>query len=92
MRVICAVAMIAMLAGPAYGQVSSQKQTPTPAPGAPPKTPQEIEADKAADRAYQSSLRNIPDQPPADPWGIARSADAPKTPAKAKPHPKATAN
>jgi hypothetical protein len=76
-----------MLAGPAFGQ---QKQTPQPAPGGPPKTQQEIEADKAADRAYRNSLKNIPDQPPADPWGSARSVDTPKTAAKAKP--KAPAN
>lgn len=93
MRFLCALAAIALLAGPAYGQ---QKQTPQPAPGPPPKTPQEVEADKAADRAYQKSLRNIPDQPAADPWGGARSPDAPKTvtktATKTKPGTKAPAN
>jgi hypothetical protein len=85
MRLICAAAMIAMLAGPAYAQSQLKGQPPQP-----PKAPmsqQEIEAERAADRAYKKSLGNIPDQPPADPWGIARGADAPKSAAKvpAKP-------
>ena len=73
MRVICTAAMIALLAGPAYGQ--SQSKAPPGPPPPPPKSQQEIQADKAAERAYQSSLRNIPDQPPADPWGGARNID-----------------
>ena len=88
-RFLCALATISMLAWPAY----AQKQTPQPAPGAPPKTPSEIAADKAADRAYKNSLKNIPDQPAADPWGGARSIDAaPKTAIKAKPGTKPPAN
>jgi hypothetical protein len=67
------MAIIASLAWPAYGQ----QKTPQPAPGPPPKTQKEIEADKAADRAYQKSLRNIPDQPPADPWGGAAARTQP---------------
>src|SRR5271169_5791974 len=81
-RIISAAAMIAMLAGPAYGQVGGQNKTPGPPP-APPKSQQEIEAERAAERAYKNSLRNIPDQPPADPWGNARSLDAPKAVPKA---------
>jgi hypothetical protein len=81
MRILFALAVITALASPAYGQ---QKQTPQPAPGPPPKTQKQIEEDKAADRAYQKSLQNIPDQPAADPWGNARSTDAPKTTAKSK--------
>jgi hypothetical protein len=88
LRIWLAMAIIASLAWPAYGQ----QKTPQPAPGPPPKTQKEIEADKAADRAYQKSLRNIPDQPPADPWGSARSADTPKTTAKSKSAVKAPAN
>jgi hypothetical protein len=80
MRILFALAVITALVSPAYGQ----KQTPQPAPGPPPKTQKQIEEDKAADRAYQKSLQNIPDQPAADPWGNARSTDAPKTTAKSK--------
>lgn len=78
MRILLAVAMIVALAWPAY----AQQRTPQPAPGPPPKTQKQIEEEKAADRAYQKSLGNIPDQPPADPWGGARSTDTPKTAAK----------
>jgi hypothetical protein len=73
MKVICAAAVIAMLAGQAF----AQGKTPGPPPPAP-KSQQEIEAERAAEKAYKNSLRNIPDQPPADPWGNARSMDAPK--------------
>jgi hypothetical protein len=85
MRVFYAAAMIALLAlaGPAYAQ-----HAPKP-PGDTPKTPQDLANDKAADKAYKKSLGNIPDQPPADPWGGARSLEAPKPVARAvaaKPH------
>ena len=74
--------MIAMLAVPAYAQSQLKGGAgPQPTPQAP-KSQQEIEADRAAERAYKKSLGNIPDQPPADPWGNARSIDVPKTAAK----------
>jgi hypothetical protein len=73
MRVLRAAAMISlMVAGPAY----AQKGAP-PAPADPPKSPTQIESEKASDKAYKNSLRNIPDQPPADPWGGARAVEAP---------------
>src|SRR5450631_4461272 len=74
MRVLCAAA-IALLAGPAYAQ---QKSVPKYGDVTPDKTPNEIEQDRAAERAYKRSLGNIPDQGPTDPWGNARSVDAPK--------------
>ena len=78
MRIFPAVAIIALvLTGPVY----AQKGAPA-APVEPPKSPQEIANDKAADGAYKHSLSNIPDQPPADPWGNARGSDAPKTATK----------
>jgi hypothetical protein len=64
-----------MLVGSAYAQ---SQQTPGP-PAPPPKSQQEIDAERKAEQAYKKSLGNIPDQPPADPWGNARSIDAPKT-------------
>jgi hypothetical protein len=92
MRVVCAAAMIAMLAGPVCAQSQSKGPTPGPPPP-PPRSHQEIDAERAAERAYKNSLGNIPDKPPADPWGNARSLDAPKnaattaakTPAAPKP-------
>jgi hypothetical protein len=81
MRVFGAAAIIALiLAGPAYGQSPGNK--PPPPPPQAPKSPSEIESEKAADQAYKRSLGNIPDQPPADPWGNARGADAPKAATK----------
>ena len=74
MRIFRTVAIVTlMLAGPAYGQ----KGAPA-APSDPPKSQQQIENDKATDNAYKQSLSNIPDKPPADPWGNARGADTPK--------------
>jgi hypothetical protein len=68
--------LVASLGGSGYAQ-----QAPMPKYGDEPKekSPQEKEADKAAERAYQRSLGNIPDHGPTDPWGTVRSNnDAPK--------------
>jgi hypothetical protein len=73
MRVFCAAAIIALLSGPAFAQMSTKGDAKPPPPGA--KTQTEIDADKAAERAYKNSLGNIPDQAPADPWGGARNID-----------------
>jgi hypothetical protein len=61
-----------LLAGPALAQAM---KPPAP-PADPPKS--QIEADKVTDSAYKRSLGNIPDKPPADPWGSARATDEPK--------------
>jgi hypothetical protein len=55
------------------------------------KTLQELQADRAAERAYNNSLKNIPDKGPTDPWGAVRAPDAPKTAAKQKTKTGATA-
>lgn len=82
MRVLGTAAIIALiLAGPAYGQSTPTAKPPPPPPEAA-KSQTERDSEKAADQAYKRSLGNIPDQPPADPWGIARSTDAPKAAAK----------
>ncbi|MGA7073501.1 hypothetical protein [Bradyrhizobium sp.] len=71
MRVIRAAALLTvLLTGPVLAQ-----QAKPPAPTDPPKSPSEIQAEKSADRAYKRSLGNIPDKPPADPWGGARAID-----------------
>jgi hypothetical protein len=71
MRVIRAAALLTvLLTGPVLAQ-----QAKPPAPADPPKSPSEIQAEKSADRAYKRSLGNIPDKPPADPWGGARAID-----------------
>jgi len=88
MRVLRAAAMIALLvAGPAY----AQKGAPA-APQDPPKSPSQIEAEKASERAYKNSLGNIPDQPQPDPWGGARAVEAPKSASKDLPAKKTRAS
>ena len=79
MRLFYAAAVIALLAGPAHGQSES-----VPRYGEAPKTksPQELAAEKDAEKAYKRSLSNIPEQKPSDPWGTVRSDGAPKTVAK----------
>jgi hypothetical protein len=91
MRTFCAAAVIALLAGPAYAQAT---HVPRYGESDPDKSLEQIQADKAANRAYQRSLGNIPDQGPTDPWGNARGTDAPKSaaaPKPAKPAPAKTA-
>ncbi len=88
MKVLRAAALMALLlAGPAYAA--------GPAPPAPPqdqpKSATQIENEKSADRAYRNSLRNIPDQPAADPWGGARAVETkPAATASAPPPAKRT--
>jgi hypothetical protein len=80
MRVLNAAAVVmVLLAGPAFAQ---QKSVPKYGDVAADKTPSQIEEDKAAERAYNRSLGNIPDKTPTDPWGNARSVDTPKAAAK----------
>jgi len=82
MRVFAAAAVIALLAGPAYAQ---SQPVPKYGDADKEKTPQQIEAERAAERAYKRSLGNIPDQGPTDPWGNLRSDGAPKPVTKAAP-------
>jgi len=83
MRVFAAAAaVIALVAGPAYAQ---SKSVPKYGDVDKEKTPQEIEAEREAERAYKRSLGNIPEKPPIDPWGNVRSETPPKAAAKAAP-------
>jgi hypothetical protein len=82
MRVLAAAAIIAFLAGPAHAQSQS---VPKYGDADKEKTPQQIEADREAERAYKRSLGNIPDQGPTDPWGNVRGESAPKAAARAAP-------
>ena len=82
MRIFAAAAIIAFLAGPAYAQT---QHIPKYGEVDKDKTPQQIESEREAERAYKRSLGNIPDQGPTDPWGNVRSESAPKAAAKAAP-------
>jgi hypothetical protein len=79
------VAVIALLAGPAWAQMP-QPHVQGPGEPDPDKTRSQIEAEKEAERAYRRSLGNIQEQKSADPWGTVRSDNAaPKAAAKTSP-------
>ena len=81
MRMLGAVVVVALLAGPAWAQGPARYGEPDKA-----KTPSQIAAEKEAEKAYRRSLGNIPEQKGADPWGTVRSDNtAPKAAAKAAP-------
>ena len=83
MKILGAVAVIVLLAGPAYAQTQN---VPKYGDVDKEKSPTEKEADKEAERAYRRSLGNIPEQKSADPWGAVRSDNAPpKAAAKTAP-------
>jgi hypothetical protein len=69
------VAVIALLAGPAWAQMP-QPHVQGPGQPDPDKTPAQIEEEKATERAYRRSLGSIQEQKSADPWGTVRSDNA----------------
>jgi hypothetical protein len=87
MKVFRVAAVIVLLASPAFAQ-----QTPSLnllMDNKPAKSQEEKDAEAARDKAYQDSLKKIPDaKAPADPWGTVRSTDAPKTVTKTSAKPK----
>ena len=84
MKVAGLLAVVALLAGPAFAQMP-QPHVKGPGEPEPDKTRSQIESEKADERAYQRSLGNIPNQGPTDPWGNVRSDGAPKPAAKTSP-------
>jgi hypothetical protein len=74
MRVFYAAAFIALLAGPALAQSQS---IPRYGDVDKTKSPQELAAEKEAEKAYKRSLGNIPEQKSSDPWGAVRSENTP---------------
>jgi hypothetical protein len=79
MKIFRAAVLLALLTGPAHGQMNNW------IPDAKSRTPEEIEQDRANDRAYRDSLRKIPDAKAAsDPWGNARGLDSRKPAAQTK--------
>lgn len=82
MRKIAVAVMLALIAVPALAEehVLGPGQEPKE------KTTTQKADDVRAERAYQRSLNNVPDQKPVDPWGTARGDDASKkSAAPAKP-------
>ena len=81
MKIFRAAALLALLAGPAYGQAPSMNLIPSETKS---RTQEEIERDQATDKAYRDSLRKIPDAKAGDPWGNVRGPDSRKTAAQPK--------
>jgi hypothetical protein len=83
MKVFRTAAVIMLLTGPAYAQMSTPNINLIPELQS--KTPEEKEAEAARDKAYKESLKKIPDaKVSSDPWGNVRSTEMPKTSAPAK--------
>lgn len=83
MKLMSIVAVVALLAGPAFAQTQNMQKYGDPDKV---KTQADIAAEKEAERAYKRSLGNIPEQKSTDPWGAVRSdSSAPKAAAKAAP-------
>ena len=86
MRMFPLVAVVAILAGPAFAQDAPHVNL---APEVVTKSPEEKAIDEERDKAYKESLRKIPDsKASSDPWGGVRNADAPKTATKTPARPK----
>ena len=77
-RLVCAGAIVLLIAGAAGAQSNSDAQSPLSMPfkpKAPPPTQEQIDRQKAADRAYEAAVQKIPDKKSsADPWGNVRPA------------------
>ncbi|WP_347265224.1 hypothetical protein [Nitrobacter sp.] len=82
MKVVCASMLLAVLmSGPAFAQ-APQFNMMADAPG---KTPDQIERQKALEKAYRESLRKIPDAAVVDdPWGGVRNTSQSKTTSKSR--------
>ena len=78
-RILGAVAVTALLAGPASAQSQPMQKYGEPDKE---KSAAERAAERDAERAYKRSLGNIPEQKSTDPWGTVRS-ESPKAAAKA---------
>ena len=82
MHKIAVAVLLALMAAPALAEdhVLGPGEEPKP------KTATQKAGDEQAERAYQRSLKNVPDQKAVDPWGAARGDDASKkSAAPAKP-------
>jgi hypothetical protein len=75
MRVLLAAVLVASTSAGAFAQGTVPRYGETEKT----KSPQEIQAEKDAERAYRHSLSNIPDKGPGDPWGAVRSNEPSKT-------------
>jgi hypothetical protein len=83
-KILLAGGLAALFAGPSFAQPASPSpsQSNIGIPLNPQRvlTPEEIERQKASDRAYNEAIQKIPDKKPsADPWGNVRPGSATTT-------------
>jgi hypothetical protein len=72
--------MMAAGLGPAPVQAQSEGPHINMLADTPSKSPEEIEQERARDKAYKDTLKSIPDAKVSnDPWGVVRSNDGAKT-------------
>jgi hypothetical protein len=84
MKVFRLAAVIVLLASPVYAQNGAPSLNLL-MDNKPAKSQDEKDAEAAREKAYQDSLKKIPDaKAPADPWGNVRANDAPKSAASTK--------
>src|ERR1700712_1599945 len=91
MRILGAVAIIALLTGSAYAQMPNINLLAD----SPSKTPEELDREAAQQKAYKESLKKIPDvKASSDPWGTVRAVEAPRprVPAKRRGRPGSAPN
>ena len=82
MKIFRLAAAIILLSSPAFAQVPPVNLLQDNKPA---KSQEEKDAEAARDKAYQDSLKKIPDaKAPADPWGNVRGPDSPKASAKSE--------
>jgi hypothetical protein len=86
MRILVLAAFMTIVAAPALGQPMG---TAIPLHQEKEVTPEQAAKRRATEEAYRSTIKNIPDAKPNDPWGNMRSVETGNA-AKAKPAPKKT--
>jgi hypothetical protein len=80
-RLIYASTIACLFAGPALAQ--GQEKPSIPLSYKPPPTQEEIEKQKAADKAYDAAIEKIPDKKASsDPWGNIRPESQPASKTK----------
>lgn len=84
---LASMLLVTLLSGPAFAQGAPHFNMLADGPG---KTQEEIEKQKAVERAYKDTLRKIPDAAVSnDPWGGVRNEGQPKAGVRSKQKPKA---
>jgi len=75
-RPVCAGAIVLLITGAAAAQSNSDTQSPLSMPfkpKAPPPTQEQIDRQRAADKAYEAAMHKIPEKKSStDPWGDVR--------------------